>query len=86
LLWKIFWKLNRTTCKLTPVVQGEINGSELWGAATYKRRQSRIPLATTDLGIHRGGHDRRGHAFGALVIPSPPPPRLSVDFAAPSAD
>ena len=68
-----FWKLNRTTCKLTPLVQGEINGSELWSAATHNRWLSRIPLATTNLGIHRGGYDRRGHAFGPLVISSPPP-------------
>ena len=68
---EISWKLNRTTCRLTPVVQGEINGSKLWSSATHKRWLSRIPLAATDLGILHGRHHRRGHSFAPLVISSP---------------
>jgi len=69
---EISWKLNRTTCRLTPVVQGEINGSKLWSSATHKQRWlSRIPLAATDLGILHGRHHRRGRSFAPLVISSP---------------
>jgi len=49
-------------------VQGEINGSELWSAATPQRELSRFPLAATNLGIHHGRHDRRGRSFAPLVI------------------
>src|SRR6185437_10021626 len=66
-----FLEIEPNHMQTATVVQGEINGSELWSAATHQRELSRFPLAATNLGILHGRHDRRGRSFAPLVISSP---------------
>ena len=66
-----FLEIEPNHMQTATVVQGEINGSELWSAATPQRELSRFPLAATNLGILHGRHDRRGRSFAPLVISSP---------------